>query len=43
MLHIGAGQNSNYEIILELLGYDIFCNNFQCKKNCKRTWRYQRY
>ena len=32
MLHIGGGQRSNYQIILELFGYDIFCNNFQCKK-----------
>ena len=32
MLHIGAGQSSNYQIILKLLGYDIFCNNLQCKK-----------
>ena len=32
MLHIGAGQSNNYQIILELLGYDIFCNNLKCKK-----------
>ena len=32
MLHIGRGQSSNYQIILELFGYDIFCNNLQCKK-----------
>ena len=32
MLHIGAGQSNNYQIILELFGYDIFCNNLQCKK-----------
>ena len=32
MLHIGAGQSSNYQVILELFGYDIFCNNLQCKK-----------
>ena len=32
MLHIGAGQSSNYQIILELFGYDIFCNNLRCKK-----------
>ena len=31
MLHIGAGQSNNYQIILELFGYDIFCNNFQWK------------
>ena len=35
MLHIGAGQSNNYQIILELFGYDIFCNNLQCKKNLK--------
>ena len=35
MLHIGAGQSSNYQIILKLFGYDIFCNNLQCKKNLK--------
>ena len=29
MLHIGAGQSNNYQIILKLLGYDIFCNNLQ--------------
>ena len=32
MLHIGAGQSNNHQIILKLLGYDTFCNNFQCKK-----------
>ena len=32
MLHVGAGQSSNYQKILKLLGYDIFCNNLQCKK-----------
>ena len=35
MLHIGAGQSNNYQIILELFGYDIFCNNLQCKKYLK--------
>ena len=24
MLHVGGGQSSNYQIILELFGYDIF-------------------
>ena len=33
MLHIGAGQSNNHKIILKLFGYDIFCNNLQCKKN----------
>ena len=32
MLHIGAGQRNNYQIILELFEYDIFCNNLKCKK-----------
>ena len=32
MLHIAAGKSNNHQIILELFGYDIFCNNFQCKK-----------
>ena len=32
MLHIGAGQSNNHQIILDLFGYDIFCNNLQCKK-----------
>ena len=32
MLHTGASQSSNYQIILKLFGYDIFCNNLQCKK-----------
>ena len=31
MLHIGAGQSNNCQIILKLLGYDIFCNNLQQK------------
>ena len=30
MLHIGADQSNNHQIILKLFGYDIFCNNFQC-------------
>ena len=33
MLDIGAGQSNNHQIILKLLGYDIFCNNLQWKKN----------
>ena len=32
MLHMGAGQSNTYQIILELFGYDIFCNNLQRKK-----------
>ena len=32
MLHIKGGQSSNYQKILKFLGYDIFCNNLQCKK-----------
>ena len=35
MLHIGAGQSNNYQIILKLFGYDIFCNNLHCKRNFK--------
>ena len=35
MLSIRAGQSSSYLIILELFGYDIFCNNLQCEKNVK--------
>ena len=35
ILHIGAGQSNNYQIILELFGYDIFCNNLQCEKKLK--------
>ena len=27
MLHIGAGQSYNSQIILELFGCEIFCNN----------------
>ena len=32
MLHIGAGQSNNHQIILELVGYDTFCNNLQRRK-----------
>ena len=32
MLHIGAGESNNHQIILKSLGYDIFCNNLLCKK-----------
>ena len=35
MLHIGAGQSKNYQIILELFGYHIFCNNLKREKNLK--------
>ena len=35
MLHIGEGESSSHQIILKLFGYDIFCNNLQCKKNLK--------
>ena len=35
MLHIGAGQSSNYQIILELFRSDIFCNNLKRKNNLK--------
>ena len=32
MLNIAAGQSNDHQIILELFGYDIFCNNLQCKE-----------
>ena len=32
MLHIGAGQSNDHQIILKLFGYDIFCNNLKRKK-----------
>ena len=32
MLHIGAGQSNNHQIILKSLRYGIFCNNLQCEK-----------
>ena len=32
IIQIGAGQNNNYQIILKLFGYAIFCNNLQHKK-----------
>ena len=35
MLHIGAGQSKNYQIILELFRYHIFCNNLKHEKNLK--------
>ena len=35
MLHIGAGQSNNHQIILKLFGYDIFCNNFAVQKKVK--------
>ena len=31
-LLIGAGQSNNHKIILELFGYDLFCNTLQCRK-----------
>ena len=31
MLHIGAGHSNNCHMILNLFGYDIFCNNLQEK------------
>ena len=35
MLHIGASQSNNHQIILELFGYGIFWNNLQRTKNLK--------
>ena len=32
LLHIGAGNSNNCQIILKLFGYDIFSNNLK-KKN----------
>ena len=32
MLHIGAGQSNHHQIILKLLGCDMFCNNLKRKK-----------
>ena len=32
MLLRGAGQSNDHQIMLKLFGYDIFCNNLQCKK-----------
>ena len=37
MLHTGGGDINNCQIIVNLFGYDIFCNNF------KDIWRYDRY
>ena len=36
MLHIGAGHGNNCQIILQLFGYDIFCNNLQHKNNFRQ-------
>ena len=27
MLHMGASQSNNYQVILQLFGCEIFCNN----------------
>ena len=43
MLHIGAGHTNNSQIIRNLFGYDIFCNDFVAKNNFKQIWRYERY
>ena len=32
MLHMEAGHSNNYQVILKLFGYDIFCYNLQHKK-----------
>ena len=32
MLHIGAGQSNNNQIIFKMFGYDTFCNKLQHKK-----------
>ena len=36
MLHIGAGHGNNCQIIPQLFGYDIFCNNLQHKNNFRQ-------
>ena len=28
MLHTGAGHSNNCQIVLKLLGYDVFCNKY---------------
>ena len=43
MSHIGAGHTNNSQIIPNLFGYDIFCNDLQQKNNFKQIWRYHRY
>ena len=43
MLHIGAGHTNNSQLIPNLFGYDIFCNDFAAKNNFKQIWRYHRY
>ena len=35
MLHIGARQSNDHQIILKLFGYDIFYNNLQSRKDLK--------
>ena len=35
MLHIGAGQSNNYQIIYKLFRYDIFCDDLQWKNSLK--------
>ena len=32
ILHIGAGQSNNHQVILKLFGYDILCHNLRWKK-----------
>ena len=32
MLHVGAGQSNNHQMILKLFGYDKFCNNLKREK-----------
>ena len=39
-LHIGACHTNNYQIVLKLFGYDIFCNNLQHKRHFKQISRY---
>ena len=41
MLHIGAGNGSNSQLILKQPRYYVFFNNSQAKKISKRIWWYQ--
>ena len=43
MLHVGAGHSNNCQIILKMLGSDIFSNNLQHKNNFMQIWKYQTY
>ena len=43
MVHIGqvrSANSNNFQIILKLLGYNIFCNNLQHKNNLKQICKF---